>query len=45
VRSHYAARIGISPLDLRSAAKHGADIQHEFAQFLRELAAELEAGY
>lgn len=44
VRRHYAARLGIPPLGQRTAAQHGADIEHELVSFLRELAAELEAG-
>ncbi|MDO7866768.1 hypothetical protein [Nocardioides jiangxiensis] len=42
VRSHYAARIGIPPLALKSSAAHGPDFQHELAEFLHELATELE---
>lgn len=45
VREKYAMQLGIS-LPRRSASRGGADIEHELlemAEFLRELAAELEA--
>lgn len=43
VRRHYGARLGIPPLGQKTAAQHGADIDHELISFLRELASELEA--
>lgn len=46
VRARYAARVGIGPLPKKDASRPGPDIEHELlemAEFLRELAAELEA--
>jgi hypothetical protein len=43
VRDHYARRLGIPPLGIKTAAQHGADIEHELVAFLRELASELSA--
>jgi hypothetical protein len=46
IRQRYASRVGATLRGKTSASQTGADIEHELlemAEFLRELAAELEA--